>query len=236
MDQDQTECERNCLYGGMAVGVGVLLLLRFAAGWGWLLALVLGIAIAVLAVVVLRSLLCSGGSTAAPRSTSPAAAPPTEPTEAPAAGAAAAAPEPAPVPAPEPEREADVTDEPPAPAPTPTPEEPPAPATPVAVSSAGSDDAATQPEGLSAARDGGPDDLKKIKGVGPKLEDLLHTLGIYHFDQIAAWGPAEVAWMDDNLKGFKGRVTRDDWVAQAGLLAAGGETDYSRKVDDGDVY
>jgi NADH-quinone oxidoreductase subunit E len=89
---------------------------------------------------------------------------------------------------------------------------------------------------MEAAREGGPDDLKKIKGVGPKLEQLLHTLGIYHFDQIAAWGPAEVAWMDDNLQGFRGRVTRDDWVAQAGLLAAGGETDFSRKVDEGDVY
>jgi predicted flap endonuclease-1-like 5' DNA nuclease len=42
--------------------------------------------------------------------------------------------------------------------------------------------------------------------------------------------------MDDNLQGFRGRVTRDDWVAQAGLLAAGGETDFSRKVDEGDVY
>ena len=42
--------------------------------------------------------------------------------------------------------------------------------------------------------------------------------------------------MDDNLQGFKGRVTRDDWVAQAKTLAAGGATEFSRKVDDGDVY
>ena len=64
------------------------------------------------------------------------------------------------------------------------------------------------------------DDLKKIKGVGPKLEELLHSLGIYHFGQIAGWGPAEVAWIDSNLEGFSGRVTRDDWVGQAKLLAA----------------
>jgi predicted flap endonuclease-1-like 5' DNA nuclease len=98
------------------------------------------------------------------------------------------------------------------------------------------DGAAAQPVAMDAAREGGPDDLKRIKGVGPKLEQLLHSLGIYHFDQIAAWGASEVAWMDDNLQGFRGRVTRDDWVAQAGLLAAGEETDFSRKVDEGDVY
>lgn len=78
-----------------------------------------------------------------------------------------------------------------------------------------------KPEFLSAARAGGPDDLKKIKGIGPKLEKTLHEMGVYHFDQIAGWGPAEQAWIDDNVKGFKGRATRDNWVAQAKTLAAG---------------
>ena len=85
-----------------------------------------------------------------------------------------------------------------------------------------------RPAALAAPREGGADDLKRIKGVGPKLEELLHSLGIYHFDQIAAWGPAEIAWMDSNLEGFDGRVTRDDWVGQAKLLAAGGETEFSQ--------
>jgi len=79
-----------------------------------------------------------------------------------------------------------------------------------------------RPASLSAARDGGPDDLKRIKGVGPKLEALLHSLGFYHFDQVAAWTEEELAWVDDNLEGFKGRATRDEWVAQAKVLAAGG--------------
>ena len=76
---------------------------------------------------------------------------------------------------------------------------------------------------LIAARDGGADDLKRIKGVGPKLEALLHGLGYFHFDQIATWTAAEVAWVDDNLEGFKGRVSRDNWVAQAKALAEGGK-------------
>lgn len=95
---------------------------------------------------------------------------------------------------------------------------------------------AVKPAALSAAREGGPDDLKKIKGVGPKLEELLHSLGYYHFDQIAKWTPAEIAWVDSNLEGFNGRATRDDWVEQAKLLAAGGETEFSERVDKGDVY
>ncbi len=81
-----------------------------------------------------------------------------------------------------------------------------------------------QPKALTEARGGEPDDLKIIVGIGPKLESLCHKLGFYHFDQIAAWTAAEIAWVDDNLEGFKGRVTRDKWVEQAKVLAAGGTT------------
>jgi NADH-quinone oxidoreductase subunit E len=94
----------------------------------------------------------------------------------------------------------------------------------------------SKPEGLAAARDGKADDLKQIKGIGPKLEILCNSLGFYHFDQIANWTEAEVAWVDENLEGFKGRVTRDTWVEQAKILAAGGATDFSNRVDKGEVY
>lgn len=75
---------------------------------------------------------------------------------------------------------------------------------------------------LEAARTGGADDLKKISGVGPKLEGLLNANGVYHYDQIAAWSADEVAYMDDKLS-FKGRIERDDWIGQARALAAGKE-------------
>lgn len=81
------------------------------------------------------------------------------------------------------------------------------------------DVAGEQPEGLTEARDGGPDDLKRISGVGPKIEGILHSLGYFHFDQIAAWTPANVAWVDERLR-FKGRIGREDWIAQAKALAA----------------
>ncbi len=82
----------------------------------------------------------------------------------------------------------------------------------------------TKPAMLEAARAEGADDLKKIKGIGPKLEELCNSMGFYHFDQIAAWTSAEVAWVDQNLEGFKGRVTRDEWVPQA-KIPGGGQRD-----------
>ena len=72
-----------------------------------------------------------------------------------------------------------------------------------------------------------------IKGVGPKLETMLNELGYYHFDQIAGWSAAEVAWVNDNLTGFKkGRVSLDNWVEQARKLASGQETEFSKRVSD----
>jgi NADH-quinone oxidoreductase subunit E len=94
----------------------------------------------------------------------------------------------------------------------------------------------TRPASLDAPRAGKADDLKKIKGVGPKLEALLHMLGFYHFDQVASWTKEEVSWVDRNLEGFKGRVSRDNWVEQAKLLAEGKETEFSARVKKGEVY
>ena len=81
-----------------------------------------------------------------------------------------------------------------------------------------------EPARLDAPRDGGPDDLKRIKGIGPKLEDMLHGMGFYHFDQIANWTDEELTWVDSRLDGFNGRASRDAWVSQAKVLAEGSET------------
>ena len=71
------------------------------------------------------------------------------------------------------------------------------------------------------------DDLKMISGVGPKIEGILHSLGIYSFAQVAGWNEAEQAWVDGYLN-FKGRIDRDDWVKQADALARGGIDEYIR--------
>jgi NADH-quinone oxidoreductase subunit E len=103
-----------------------------------------------------------------------------------------------------------------------------APSAPAAEAAPVADEAEEAPEVLSAAREGGADDLKLLKGVGPKLEQTLNELGFYHFDQVAAWTPAQVAWVDSRLK-FKGRIERDGWIEQAKILAAGGETEFSKR-------
>lgn len=92
-----------------------------------------------------------------------------------------------------------------------------------------------EPEVLKAARGGKADDLKLLKGVGPKLEETLNELGFFHFDQVAAWGEAEVAWVDARLK-FKGRIERDGWIEQAKQLASGEETEFAKKAKEDGRY
>ncbi|MCK0142440.1 NADH-quinone oxidoreductase subunit E [Aliiroseovarius sp. F20344] len=94
---------------------------------------------------------------------------------------------------------------------------------------------AKKPRTMKAPRKSGADDLKQLKGVGPKLEGVLNGLGFWHFDQVAKWGADEIAWVDDQLS-FKGRIERDGWVEQAKVLADGGETAFSSKVKKGKVY
>lgn len=63
------------------------------------------------------------------------------------------------------------------------------------------------------------DDLKRIAGIGPKLEQTLNANGIYSYRQIADWDEADIAAFDELLPAFHGRIRRDDWVGQARQLA-----------------
>ena len=90
-----------------------------------------------------------------------------------------------------------------------------------------------RPEAASVTA-GEEDNLKRIKGIGPKNEDQLNELGIYKFAQIAAWSDENVKWVEGYLA-FRGRISREDWIGQAKALAAGEDTEFSRRVDAGDV-
>ncbi len=78
----------------------------------------------------------------------------------------------------------------------------------------------------------GTDDLKRINGIGPKYEAAMHALGVFTFAQIASWSQAMVDWVEDHLS-FKDRIDREEWVAQAKLLAAGKFDEHDRDYGRG---
>ncbi len=94
------------------------------------------------------------------------------------------------------------------------------PKTPAAETPAAAESAKTESAELKFmdSPNGEPDDLKKISGVGPKIEEQLNELGIYHYSQIMAFSTEEVAMVDEKLN-FKGRIERDDWLSQAKELS-----------------
>ncbi len=87
---------------------------------------------------------------------------------------------------------------------------------------------------LTQAREEGKDNLQLIKGVGKVLEKLLNETGIYHFDQIANLTKDEITWLDNSMS-FPGRIEREEWVAQAKELAQGKATEFSKRVERGEV-
>ncbi|MFO1148253.1 MAG: hypothetical protein U1E62_07740 [Alsobacter sp.] len=146
-----------------------------------------------------------------------------------------AAPAPAPVraqPVPVPPPPAAPAAEEPAPAREPEPE--PHPVTPAAVSADEGALPGERPESLPEPAQGGIDDLKRISGIGKQNEARLHGLGIWHFSQVAAWTEDNVRWVSGYLA-FPGRIEREKWVEQARVLAGGGETEFSRRADRGEV-
>lgn len=141
------------------------------------------------------------------------------------------APPPAPPPAPEPEEvpqpEPEVIPEPepappeiPAPGPEPVPEPTPAPEPQPEIEPGIEPLPVPEPPQAEPAA-GDADDLSRIKGLGPKLQALLPTLGVTNFAQIAAWTEDDLARIDPQLGPFAGRPARDGWIEQAKYLAAG---------------
>jgi NADH-quinone oxidoreductase subunit E len=229
MPDKNGNCRTVSQWAAIALGaLGFLLALKWLE-WGLVWSLIAGIVVFLVFLFVLVRILCGDEKQSA---ATPVATPAPAPAAAPAP-APKSAPAPAPKPAPTPAAAAPASKAEPAPKAAPKAAKPkPAPAPAKASSSDGSG----KPAALTKPRAGGADDLKRIKGVGPALEKNLNDLGIYHFDQIAGFTAAEVAYVDNNLVRFKGRATRDNWVAQAKTLAEGGETDFSQRVDKGDVY
>lgn len=234
LDQ-KSECVQKWWKLSAIGGLVLALVLWLLAGWGFFSALVVGILAFVIAGFFLSKVQCPDPVAQTPVATPKPVDPAPTPTPAPTPAAAASV-APAAVASSVPTAEPAATKKPAtkkAPAKK-APAKKPA-AKPAAARTAEPKAAARKPvaadgkpELLTAARGGVADDLKLLKGVGPKLEQTLNALGVYHFDQVASWRKKEIEWVDDKLK-FKGRIERDDWIKQAKVLAKGGETEFSKR-------
>ncbi len=78
------------------------------------------------------------------------------------------------------------------------------------------------------------DDLKRIRGIGVLIERKLYSLGVTSYEQVANWTSADIERISQVLD-FKGRIERENWVEQARILASGGQTEFSRRADRGEV-
>ena len=81
---------------------------------------------------------------------------------------------------------------------------------------------------------GTPDDLKRVRGVGVLIEKKLISMGVTSYQQIANWSASDIYRVSQVLD-FRGRIERENWVEQARILSAGGQTEFSRRVDRGEV-
>jgi predicted flap endonuclease-1-like 5' DNA nuclease len=90
------------------------------------------------------------------------------------------------------------------------------------------------PDSMAATSHAAPDDLKRIRGVGLLIERKLNAMGVSTYEQIANWTADDVSTVNAKLE-FKGRIERENWIEQARILASGGQTDFSRRFERGEV-
>jgi predicted flap endonuclease-1-like 5' DNA nuclease len=94
--------------------------------------------------------------------------------------------------------------------------------------------AGDQPRGGGNRPMGVNEDLKRIRGIGVLIEKKLNSLGVNAYEQVANWTSADIDRISQILD-FKGRIERENWVEQARILASGGQTEFSRRVDRGEA-
>ena len=93
-------------------------------------------------------------------------------------------------------------------------------------------DAARRAAGRTAGT--ASNDLKRIRGIGVLIEKKLNSMGVANYEHIANWTADDIERFSRSLD-FKGRIERENWVEQARILASGGSTEFSRRVDKGEV-
>lgn len=92
------------------------------------------------------------------------------------------------------------------------------------------------PVALVEPAGGMADDLRRIAGIGPHLESVLHELGIFHYAQIAAWTPGEAAYVERYIAAAGGVVAGENWIGQARDILRREAPEFSNAVDDAEGY
>lgn len=90
--------------------------------------------------------------------------------------------------------------------------------------------------GFGKATEADKDDLKRISGIGLSIEKKLNNIGIFTYRQISKFSNKDMTDITDLITFFPGRIERDNWVLQATNLVKGLDTDFSKRVDKGDIY
>jgi len=62
-------------------------------------------------------------------------------------------------------------------------------------------------------------DLTRIEGIDADLEQRLHRLGVYTFEQLGNWDEEQLRIMGTQLGDLETRIRRQNWVEQARRLA-----------------
>ena len=91
-------------------------------------------------------------------------------------------------------------------------------------------EAPVAPPAVAALSASGRDNLQRIGGVNAEIEGVLNAHSVTRYSQVAGWGSADIARLE-GLLGFSGRISRENWIEQAQILANGGSTAYSRELD-----
>ncbi len=61
-------------------------------------------------------------------------------------------------------------------------------------------------------------DLTKLNGIGPYIEQKLNEIGIYNYDQISRFNQVDINVITELIDFFPGRIERDNWIGQANSL------------------
>ena len=70
-------------------------------------------------------------------------------------------------------------------------------------------------ENLGYGNESNKDDLTKISGIGPYIEERLNEVGIFNYDQISKLSIGDIRTITDLIDFFPGRIENDDWIGQS---------------------